>query len=145
MSVRLSTIQKFKPSLQTPFGSESVPRDVEPSGLRSVALHNDTLLPSRFITRIRSPSKAAALGFDNLLNVKLARTNGEASGFPPASFTLTTVTLLTIWCGTHMFVPSKTISPALGATGTLRSTAPFEFSRLRVLSPRSVTQIFDPS
>ena len=72
--VLLSVIQKFTPSLHAPNGMVTLPVEKTPIGVRSADFHSDTLLPKKFVTRIRWPSKAAWVGLFSPLPESVATT-----------------------------------------------------------------------
>lgn len=96
----LNAIQKLRPSLQAPSGPVAEPVLNEPSGVKSVAFHSETLLPFVFVINIRSPSNAGMNGPFSPLPVSVAR-------IAPVD-ARTTVTLFAAELGTQIFVPSKT-------------------------------------
>jgi hypothetical protein len=133
--VWFNVIQKLRPSLHAPAGVLLAPVLTEPRGLRSAAFHSDTLSPLRFVTSMRSPSKAATNGVSNPLPVSVAR-------IAPVN-ARTTVTVFELPLGTQMFVPSKTGNPGPLPTVTVWMMAPFESSSNSL--PVSVTHMLAPS
>src|SRR5262249_44432828 len=114
------------------------PVENEPRGERPAAFQSETL--SWFeplITRIFSPSKAAATGDARPKPVSVARTAPVAA--------LTTDKVESPEDGTHRLVPSKTGSSGARPTGTVWRTWPALPSRRRVAGEVSVTQTFAPA
>jgi hypothetical protein len=129
--------QKLMPSLQAPRGRVFVPVANEPSGVRSVAFHNDTLSPVKFVARILCPSKATAMGALSPLPVRVATTVPVEAR--------TTVTESAAEFGTQIFVPSKIGKRGSAPTVTVWAIVPFEFSLSSFPAVPSVTQILIPS
>src|SRR5262249_27783129 len=129
--------QKEMPSLQAPNGAEVSPRLTEPSGDRLVALQRETVSPFGLVTRIRCPSKAAALGAFKSFPVRVANTTPLEAR--------TTETEADPLLGTQMFVPSK--MGCLGEEPTVEVTRipPFPSSFRSVPAVLSVIHTFEPS
>src|ERR1041384_1462090 len=136
--------QKFNPSLQAPRGSVPMPVENTPIGVKSVAVHNETLSPPpKLVTSMRSPSKAACVGPVNPLPLSVAIT--VPSNPPPAR---TTLTVCEPKFGTQMLVPSNAGNAGGGPTSTESKIAPVEsslYSLSVVPGMSSVTQILRPS
>src|SRR5262245_35918333 len=95
-----SDTQKLMLSLHAPYGVLPCPdTGKEPNGLKSAARHSDTLAFPAFVTRIRSPSNAAANDVARPLPERVATTVPVA-----AEITVRCPS----WLGTQMFCPSKT-------------------------------------
>ena len=103
-----SVIQKFRPSLHAPAGQVAAPVEKVPSGVRSAAFHNETLLPK--LVRDQNTFAIEGGGDRNIQPIacKGCQNEGVARGLPTASLTRTTVTESELRFGTQMFVPSKT-------------------------------------
>src|SRR5580765_7495346 len=103
------------PSLQTPTGWLEIPVEKLPRTERSAAFQRDTESPEMFVTRMRSPSKAACAGEARPLPVKVA------SRAPLVA--RTTDTEPDAKLGTQMFAPSKAGSCGPCPTVTVWRTA----------------------
>src|SRR5215470_7062477 len=123
-SPKLATTQKLTPSLQTPTGERTCELDcklTDPIGDKSAAFHSETLFPLVLVTRIRWPSKAAAVGPFSPLPESVASTAPVAARI--------TVTVLSAKFGTQMLVPSKIGLRGSARVVTDRVTAPLGSNR----------------